>query len=194
VSKAEKAARMRAWRKANPEKSRALKRRHREKYPRGPVGGFRRAPYEAELRRRVSMPAWAQTATLALIGLRRDKLRAEWESRNEERLRSYGETFRSAHPEASAVYASRWRAKYGAVRSAGDLTPSEWADILESFGYACAYCLRTDRPLTQDHVTAISRSGEHTAENVVPACRPCNSRKWARGVLSMVRYCRSTAA
>jgi 5-methylcytosine-specific restriction endonuclease McrA len=40
--------------------------------------------------------------------------------------------------------------------------------------------------LTQDHVTAVSRGGEHSADNVVPACRSCNSRKSNRSIITMV--------
>lgn len=42
-------------------------------------------------------------------------------------------------------------------------------------GHRCQYC---DRPAENlDHVIPRSRGGEHTWENVVAACRPCNSRK-----------------
>lgn len=42
-------------------------------------------------------------------------------------------------------------------------------------GHRCQYC---DRPAENlDHVIPRSRGGEHTWENVVAACRPCNARK-----------------
>lgn len=65
------------------------------------------------------------------------------------------------------------------------LTESEWHGILEYFGHACAYCLRTDRPLTQEHVIPVSRGGGYTADNIVPACGPCNSCKRDRPVWAM---------
>ena len=52
-----------------------------------------------------------------------------------------------------------------------------WKELLVAFGNRCAYCNRVDNALTKDHVTPISRGGEHTAENIVPACRRCNGRK-----------------
>jgi 5-methylcytosine-specific restriction endonuclease McrA len=61
-------------------------------------------------------------------------------------------------------------------------TPRE---ILEYFGHACAFCLRTDIKLTQDHVIAITLGGGHTKENVIPACQPCNSRKKNKLVVFM---------
>jgi 5-methylcytosine-specific restriction endonuclease McrA len=42
-------------------------------------------------------------------------------------------------------------------------------------GWACQYCGRTAENL--DHVIPKSRGGEHSWENVVAACRRCNSRK-----------------
>ncbi len=42
-------------------------------------------------------------------------------------------------------------------------------------GHRCQYC---DRPAENlDHVFPRSRGGEHTWENVVASCRPCNARK-----------------
>src|SRR5262252_3059705 len=57
------------------------------------------------------------------------------------------------------------------------LTAMEWQAILEQYDNRCAYCGATGRLLTIDHKIPISRGGHHTKENVVPACRPCNSRK-----------------
>jgi len=56
-------------------------------------------------------------------------------------------------------------------------TRDEWYAILESFGHQCAYCQAADVPLEQEHVIPISRGGEHSARNIVPACRTCNARK-----------------
>lgn len=60
------------------------------------------------------------------------------------------------------------------------LTAGEWCDIMEAHGYQCAYCgkpFSESLPVTQDHVIPLSKGGKHTKDNVVPACKPCNSRK-----------------
>jgi len=44
----------------------------------------------------------------------------------------------------------------------------------------CQYCGTTAENI--DHVVPRSRGGEHVWENVVAACRPCNSRKEDRSV------------
>jgi 5-methylcytosine-specific restriction endonuclease McrA len=61
-----------------------------------------------------------------------------------------------------------------------DLTADQWAEIIAAHENRCAYCGRPfsdDLPVTIDHVHPIARGGHHTAANVVPACKPCNSRK-----------------
>lgn len=57
------------------------------------------------------------------------------------------------------------------------LTEQEWQQILSAHNHQCAYCGCSGIKLEQDHVLAISKGGEHTKENVVPACKPCNSSK-----------------
>jgi len=46
--------------------------------------------------------------------------------------------------------------------------------------YACQYCGRQTKELTLDHVIPRRRGGEHSWENVVSACIPCNRRKGGR--------------
>jgi 5-methylcytosine-specific restriction endonuclease McrA len=43
----------------------------------------------------------------------------------------------------------------------------------------CHYCGRQigARQLTMDHVVPLIRGGRSTRGNVVPACKPCNSKK-----------------
>ena len=60
------------------------------------------------------------------------------------------------------------------------LTFDEWNNLLIEHDYKCAYCYKLfskEFPATQDHVVPLSKGGQHTAENIVPSCRSCNSRK-----------------
>ncbi len=43
--------------------------------------------------------------------------------------------------------------------------------------FTCQYCGREPRELTLDHVVPRHLGGEHTWENVVSACVPCNRKK-----------------
>jgi 5-methylcytosine-specific restriction endonuclease McrA len=103
-----------------------------------------------------------------------------------ERRRAQSREWLRAHPEYNRLNFQRYRARLKGV--AATLTEAEWRGILTFFGHACAYCLRTDRPLTQDHVIPVSRGGEHTAENVVPACLSCNAKKGNRPIFRMLRH------
>lgn len=62
------------------------------------------------------------------------------------------------------------------------VTREEWLSRLAEFGHRCAYCGSTGR-LTQDHVDPIARGGAHEIENVVPACKRCNSSKCDRSLV-----------
>ena len=62
-----------------------------------------------------------------------------------------------------------------------------WDMMKAAFSDRCAYCGADDRPLTQDHILAVSEGGETTLQNIVPACQRCNSRKGARAPLCPVQ-------
>jgi len=57
-----------------------------------------------------------------------------------------------------------------------DLTDEQWSALQAAWG-GCAYCGATDTPLQRDCVLALSRGGRYTLENIVPACRSCNTSK-----------------
>ncbi len=57
-----------------------------------------------------------------------------------------------------------------------DLTDEQWAALQLAWG-GCAYCGAAGQPLQRDCVLAISRGGRYTLDNVVPACRSCNTSK-----------------
>jgi len=53
-------------------------------------------------------------------------------------------------------------------------------EVFKRDQYTCQYCGRETRQLTLDHVIPRHRGGQHTWENVVGACVPCNRRKAGR--------------
>jgi hypothetical protein len=56
------------------------------------------------------------------------------------------------------------------------LTVKQWAAAITYFGGKCAYC--QSRPFqVLEHFVPISRGGGTTADNCVPACNKCNSKK-----------------
>jgi 5-methylcytosine-specific restriction endonuclease McrA len=57
-----------------------------------------------------------------------------------------------------------------------DLSVEQWAALKAAWG-GCAYCGETGKPVQRDCVLAISRGGRYTLDNIVPACRSCNTSK-----------------
>lgn len=72
-------------------------------------------------------------------------------------------------------YAHKRRLTIGCVRH--DLTNNEWEKIKIAFGSNCAYCGNYCDSPTQEHFIPVSRHGEYTKHNIIPACLSCNSSK-----------------
>jgi 5-methylcytosine-specific restriction endonuclease McrA len=53
-------------------------------------------------------------------------------------------------------------------------------EVFKRDRYTCQYCGKETRQLTLDHVIPRHQGGQHTWENVVSACIPCNRRKAGR--------------
>lgn len=71
-------------------------------------------------------------------------------------------------------------------RQTHDLTDQQWNALQAAWG-GCAYCGATGTPLQRDTVLAISRGGRYTLDNVVPACRSCNTSKCNHEVTTWMR-------
>jgi 5-methylcytosine-specific restriction endonuclease McrA len=67
-----------------------------------------------------------------------------------------------------------------------DLSEEQWIRLKELWG-GCAYCGETGKPLQRDCVLALSRGGRYTLDNIVPACRSCNTSKWSDEVTGWLR-------
>lgn len=54
-----------------------------------------------------------------------------------------------------------------------------WNETLKYFNNKCAYCGNVGE-LQQEHVIPLSKGGSYTKQNIIPACRFCNSSKHDR--------------
>ena len=52
-----------------------------------------------------------------------------------------------------------------------------WEYLLAKFNHRCAYCNKTDIPLTRDHVIPRAKGGSNRVSNLTLACLPCNQAK-----------------
>lgn len=99
-----------------------------------------------------------------------------WYYANRDRALETALRWKERNPERARVLVEATRVKRLAAFSS--LTTHEWREIWLRFGGRCAYC---DAPATElEHVVPLARGGDHTAENVVPACKPCNRSKSAK--------------
>jgi len=69
---------------------------------------------------------------------------------------------------------------HGLVRRPRPVVKLTRREIFLRDSFTCQYCGMQTRELTIDHVVPKSRGGNHTWENLVSACRPCNHRKGGR--------------
>jgi len=95
---------------------------------------------------------------------------ARWRKKNRERWNSYMKEWRKKHP----GYDKRCKYLIGHRRVIGRKL---WAERLEAvFDGVCVYCGSPD-PCDIDHFVPKKLGGTNDLNNLVPACRSCNSRK-----------------
>jgi 5-methylcytosine-specific restriction endonuclease McrA len=107
--------------------------------------------------------------------------------------------YRAERPDHFKEYQKKWRSENSASVKMSDhkkrirrvesisateikITKTQWQQIVEDHGGKCFYCGLGFLKMSIDHVVPLSKGGEHSVENVVPACRSCNSRKSAQDV------------
>ena len=95
-----------------------------------------------------------------------DKLRGTWR-----------EWYRRHSKQWQSYVSNRRACKLHRLPKSEILSPQEWECLQIAWNYKCAYCGIESLELTQDHVVPLGLGGEHTMENVIPACKPCNSAK-----------------
>jgi 5-methylcytosine-specific restriction endonuclease McrA len=130
---------------------------------------------------------------LARVKRRADARRGELRAYSRAYYRQHRATWPKPQPEVHRAAVARYQRRHLAdhvtkqqrrrawkAGSGGTHTTAEWMAKLAAFGHRCAYCGRGDVELTRDHVKPLRRGGTNSMDNIVPACRPCNSRKGAR--------------
>jgi len=119
------------------------------------------------------------------------KRAAAWRAANLDRARARESTYRARNPEKAksqdrAYYlanpekykeAQRRREARKKGAEISDLTEADWRTILVEYNNCCSYCGVAGTALEQEHKIPLSRGGNHTKSNVVPACLPCNRSK-----------------
>lgn len=119
---------------------------------------------------------------------------ARWRSRSRARQQAYisahlrqwhitnreaSQVWHRHHPSDAVARRHIQRAR-GTSAVINTLNPEEWIWLQSAYGHQCAYCGDHASQLTPDHVIPLSRGGNNSLSNIVPACLSCNTRKGAR--------------
>lgn len=102
--------------------------------------------------------------------------------KNVERARMWVKNNPERARELAVMGVNRRRAKMKKLKS--DFTRMDWIKCKDYFRdengkIECAYCNKKMTNATQEHFIPIHKGGDHTAENILPICLSCNSKKSA---------------
>ena len=131
----------------------------------------------SELMRRMSeLGAPLDAIALAVEAVEAERAKAEAE-------RSKVEAIRAKDAARTRLYRER---------GGGNIPDSLRQAVYDRDGFSCVYCGSEDH-LQCDHDVPVSKGGETTLENLVTACRVCNSRKRDRDRKYVQRHSKDTA-
>ena len=105
----------------------------------------------------------------------------KWYEKNRERCNGYAREWQKTEKGRANQQRARTKRRNRERNIVNTLTAQEWLDILEAYNYRCAYCgckFEIENVPTKDHIIPISKGGDNTKENIVPACKSCNSKKY----------------
>jgi len=103
---------------------------------------------------------------------------ARWRNKNPEKRKVATRKWNREHPERNRHY--RMQRIMRSKNLPNDFTLQEWQVALDYWQHTCAYCLRAlpeDSLFAKEHFIPISSGGGYTKNNIVPACKACNSSK-----------------
>ena len=106
-----------------------------------------------------------------------------WCKNNPERRKEHKRRYNQTETGKATAQRANTRRRANLQKITNTLTAHEWENILEKYNYICAYCgveFDCENLPTRDHIIPISKGGNNTKENIIPACRSCNSKKFNR--------------
>lgn len=106
----------------------------------------------------------------------RERVRT-WRLANKDKRNAYARRWAREHPAEQGLFDVRRRARKN--NAPGRHTTAEWVALCWASGWVCVYCAAPlhVKTATRDHKVPLSRGGGDSIDNIVLACRSCNSRK-----------------
>lgn len=102
------------------------------------------------------------------------KLRKIYTQKNSLRILERTRKYIRANKELYCGYTQKRKARLKQLPYT--LTTQQWEEIKNHFNYSCAYC-GENKPLEQEHYHPLTQGGEYTTDNIICACKSCNSSK-----------------
>jgi len=174
------------WRAANPDKVKAMHQRWYEKHGKeyrdkpGVREKIRKSGRESKKRKYDADPASA-CARQRRVNVERKEYNSAYKSqcridrpafhRLQDRMRAERDWAKRR-----ALY-QNYRTRLAGAK--GSHTAAEWKSVLRHYKRRCYYCnvKLTSATISEDHKVPIKRGGTNYINNIVPACKRCNSRK-----------------
>ena len=106
--------------------------------------------------------------------------------KNKERILQHNKQYRQS-PRGQVVQFNAYNNRRLKEQNQGSgRTEEQWLEMMKYFNWECAYsgeCIGYKNTRSIDHITPISKGGEHEIWNVVPMYRPYNSSKQDKDLL-----------
>lgn len=102
----------------------------------------------------------------------------QWHKDNAEYHRAISRQWKKDHPEQHRMNEQKRNATKRKLPAT--LSQEQWEGMNVLYNNSCAYCGQQSCSLVQEHILPIAQGGGYTANNIVPACKSCNSKKGAR--------------
>jgi 5-methylcytosine-specific restriction endonuclease McrA len=172
-------AQKRAYIDANRGRSRAQKREYDQQWRRDNPELAREKAARDSKRFRETNPDYFREWYEHHIEQQRERSRLVMERLRRERPELEREWKRRYRTKNAALVKEREREKTYARRALQPHSATLARLMTEIVQRPCVYCGATEN-ITIDHIVPLSRGGKHEADNLTPACFPCNSSKCDR--------------
>lgn len=119
------------------------------------------------------------------------KASAKWRIANPDKTKQYKANWKKNNPEKYLISMRAYVKKRKSIKrgaSISDFTASQWEKLKQEYHFSCRYCGCTPTVLTQDHKLPLSRGGNHTLDNIVPACGYCNGSKGTKTLEEYINH------
>lgn len=108
----------------------------------------------------------------------------EYREKNKDRLKIMQREYQRRYCQAPRTKELKriWFHEYKSKKSKlpATLTVKQWQACKDRFNHSCAYCGKSSKRLQQEHFIPVDSGGSYTVNNIVPACKFCNSSKLNR--------------